>query len=90
MDRFIAKENIEHFVDRLETKGEWLTRAMLSQPLIAEIDNSRTSLDSPNVLEQKIFRLGVNHPAQVAGLNRVLCQPVGWHQISVRTWASRP
>jgi hypothetical protein len=90
VDRFIAKENIKHFVDRLETKGEGLTRAMLWQPLIAEIDNSRTSLDSLNVLEENIFRLGVNRPAQVAGLNDVLCQPVRWRQISVRTWASRP
>ncbi|RWE80151.1 MAG: hypothetical protein E5W28_11170 [Mesorhizobium sp.] len=58
MDRFIARENIKHFVDRLQTETDDCTRATVQRLLIAEEDKfakcpngwiwrTRTSSGSP-------------------------------------------
>ncbi|RWM12510.1 MAG: hypothetical protein EOR72_21015 [Mesorhizobium sp.] len=59
MDRFIAKENIKHFVDRHETEGDGCTRAVLWQLLVAEIDKIRAVSDALVMLEDAISRIDI-------------------------------
>ena len=57
MDRFIARENIKHFVDRLETETDQPTRSTLQKLLLAEVDKFAKLSDRSDALDENIFRV---------------------------------
>lgn len=60
MDRFIARENIKHFVDRLETETDQPTRSTLRKLLLAEVDKFAKLSDRLDALDENLSRVGNN------------------------------
>lgn len=57
MDRFIARENIKHFVDRLQTETDDCTRATVQRLLIAEEDKFAKLSERLDMVDQNILRI---------------------------------
>ncbi|MGT2468590.1 hypothetical protein ACVOMV_33245 [Mesorhizobium atlanticum] len=57
MDRFIARENIKHFVDRLQTETDDATRATVQRLLIAEEDKFAKLSERLDMVDQNILRI---------------------------------
>lgn len=71
MDRFIAKENIKHFVDRLQTEEDGLTRVTLQKLLIAEEDKFAQLSERLDMVEQNIVRISDLAVLQRARVNDI-------------------
>ena len=58
MDKFVARENIRHFRDRLETETDPIARSLLHRLLIQELDKLGHNSEALRVVENHIT--GVN------------------------------
>ncbi len=54
MDKFVARENVRHFRDRLETETDASQRSLLQRLLIEEEDKLGHNLDLLHVIETNI------------------------------------
>ncbi|CDX56164.1 conserved hypothetical protein [Mesorhizobium plurifarium] len=69
MDRFIARENIKHFVDRLHTETDQRTRSTLQKLLIAEEDKLAKLSERLDVMDHNVLRITDLAVMQRARLN---------------------
>ncbi|CDX31267.1 conserved hypothetical protein [Mesorhizobium sp. ORS 3359] len=57
MDRFVARENIRHFVDRFHTENDDVVRSNLQKLLIEEEDKFARLSEQLEVMDQNLFRI---------------------------------
>ena len=57
MDRFIARENIKHFFDRLQTEEDGAVRATLHRLLLAELDKFAKLAERLDMVDHNISRV---------------------------------
>ncbi|CDX31821.1 conserved hypothetical protein [Mesorhizobium sp. ORS 3359] len=69
MDRFIARENIKHFVDRLQTETDDGIRATVQGLLIAEEDKFAKLSERLDMVDQNILRIADLATLQRARVN---------------------
>lgn len=57
MDGFVARENIKHFVDRLQTETDDTVRSTLRNLLLAEVDKFTKLSEQLDILDRNLLRI---------------------------------